>query len=271
MRTFFSGCLLMIILCSKSQPFNHSISAKSLGMGDATVAFCDHWSIFNNVGGISRSRSAVSLFSVHNRFNISELSSLSAGLVFPVGNLNFGLTINNFGDRFYQQNQLGLAAGHTVGNTSLGLKINYLVSSIEGYGSRGFPIVEMGSVTELSTQVRVGMYVYNLNLAKFGDISDNRLPVIFRVGISYHPISSFILNAELEKTLGYAVGTKIGILYRIREKFYVSSGVQTDPLNYNFGVGTSIERFETGYALSGHSQLGLSHLLSISYELWPEK
>ena len=261
----------MIILCSKSQPFNYGISAKSLGMGDATVAFCDHWSIFNNVGGISRSKSVVSVFSVYNRFNISELSSLSAGLVFPAGEFNLGLTVNRFGGQVYQQNQIGFAAGHTLGNTGLGLKINYLVTSIEGHGSRGYPIVEMGSITELGDQISVGMYVYNVNLAQFGDAADNRLPVVFKAGFSYQPLSTFALNLEVEKTLGHTTATKIGFLYYVKKEFYVVSGIQTNPLNYNFGTGFNTGRFDIGYAVTGHSVLGLSHLLSVSYELKPER
>ena len=261
----------MIVLCSKSQPFNHGISAKSLGMGDATVAFCDHWSIFNNVGGFGRSRSVVSLFSIYNRFNISELSSLNAGLIYPVGAFNLGLTINKFGDQVHHQNQVGLAAGHIMGNTSLGLKINYLIYNTEGYGSRGYFIAEVGSVTEFSSRLKVGIYAYNVNLAKFSDSGDNRLPILFRAGISYQPLPSFALNIETEKTFGYTTATKIGFLYHLKKKFHITSGIRTNPLNYNFGAGVDTGRLEVDYAITGHSELGLSHLLSISYELKPEK
>ena len=261
----------MIILCSKSQPFNYAISAKSLGMGDATVAFCDHWSIFNNVGGFSRSKSVVSLFSIYNRFNVSELSSLNAGLIYPVGAFNLGMTVNRFGDRLHHQNQVGLAIGHTLGNTGLGLKVNYLVFNTEGYGSRGYLIVEAGSVTALTPQLSVGMYAFNINLAAFGGPADNRLPVLFRVGISYEPISVFILNAEVEKTFLFTTTTKIGLLYRVKEKFNITSGIQTNPFNYNFGAGFDTGKLEIGYAITGHSALGISHLLSVSYELKPER
>ena len=261
----------MIILCSKSQPFNHGISARGLGMGDATVASCDHWSVFNNVGGFSKVKSVVSLLSIYNRFDISELNSLSAGLVYPAGDFSLGLTINRFGSEVHHQNQVGLAFGHTLGNTSLGVKVNYLVFNTEGYGSRGYPIVEVGSVTELSPQLSLGMYAYNVNLARFDDAGDNRLPVSFRAGISYQPVPSFVLNAEIDKTLKHFTATKVGVLYQFKRKFYITSGIQTNPFNYTFGTGMDAGKIGVGYALTGHSELGLSHLLSISYELKPEK
>ena len=260
----------MIILCSKSQPFNQGISARGLGMGDATVASCDHWSVFNNVGGFSKVKSVVSLLSIYNRFDISELNSLSAGLVYPAGAFNLGLTINRFGGRVHHQNQVGLAFGHTLGNTSLGIKVNYLVFNTEGYGSRGYPIVEVGSVTELSPQLSLGMYAYNVNLAKFDDPVNNRLPVSFRAGISYQPVPSFVLNAEVDKTLKHITATKIGVLYQLKKKFYISSGIRTNPFNYTFGIGMDAGKIGIDYAITGHSELGLSHLLSISYKLKPE-
>ncbi|MDN5212005.1 hypothetical protein QQ020_08080 [Fulvivirgaceae bacterium BMA12] len=261
----------MTVLCSKSQPFNHNISAKSSGMGDATVAFNDHWSVFNNVGGISRTGSIVALFSVYNRFNMQELSTVNAGLVYPMKGFTWGLTINRFGAQIHQQNQVGIAIGNTIQNTSLGVKINYLMSSTEGYGSQGYLITEVGSITELSPSIRIGLYVYNLNLAKFAESGGRRLPISFKSGLSYQPSATFVLNIEIEKTLNHQPDTKIGLLYHVKKHIYLTTGIQTNPLNYNFGTGVNQKRLEIGYALSGHTQLGLSHLLSISYKLKPEK
>lgn len=267
MRILFTGYLIMVVLCSEAQLFHNSISASAYAIANAAVAEQDQWTIFNNVGGISNTRDLTALFSIYRRFNINELSTLHIALVYPKGASAVGVTLQRFGDHLFSQNQLGIALGHNLGKTSLGIKANYLRTNTSFFGHKNSIVIELGGMTDLTPSITIGFYVYNINLAKTGTSDTSIIPLIVKTGFSYQPNLNFTFNFQLEKSHQTDITARIGLQYKMKEKLKVATGLQTNPLRNHFGISFELSKLVISYGFSHHHPLGFSQILSLSLKI----
>jgi opacity protein-like surface antigen len=238
---------------------------RSMGMGNANVTIGDAWSIFNNIGGLAKTENSQVTFSYDHRLNLDELTTLAAGAVFKGKNKAFGLGISSFGSEHFSQNQIGLGFSNQLGIASLGIKVNYLQTSIEGFGRGVAAVIEFGGVAELTPQLFFGAHIYNITRAKYGKNSDDRLPTTIKAGISYRPNSKVMVNLEAEKDILLDPLLKMGLEYNLMDRIWGRVGMNTDPNKFFFGVGFRPKRFHFDYAMTQHQNLGLTHHFSFNY------
>jgi hypothetical protein len=238
---------------------------RSMGMGNANVTIGDVWSIFNNIGGLAKTENTQATFSYDHRLNLDELTTLAAGAVIKGKNKAFGLGISSFGSELYSQNQIGFGFSNQLGIASLGIKVNYLQTSIEGFGSGGAAIIEFGGVAELTPELFFGAHVYNVSRAKYGKNSDDRLPTTVKAGLSYRPTSKVLVNLEAEKDILLDPMLKMGLEYNLMDRVWTRVGMNTQPNKFFFGIGFRPKRFHIDYALTQHPNLGNTHHFSFNY------
>lgn len=238
---------------------------RSMGMGNANVTIGDVWSIFNNIGGLSKIDFSQATFSYDHRLGIDELTTLAAGAALKVKNKAFGLGISSFGSEYFSQNQIGIGFSNKLGIASLGIKVSYLQTSIEGFGRGAAAVIEFGGVAELTPELFFGAHVYNITRAKFGKNSDDRLPTTVKAGISYRPSSKLMVNLEAEKDILLDPLLKIGLEYNLLERIRARVGMNTNPGKFFFGIGFRPKRFHIDYALTQHPSLGNTHHFSFNY------
>lgn len=261
--------LFLTLVCSNaySQTGTEAFprGGRSMGMGNANVTLGDVWSIFNNVGGLAKTENTQATFSYDHRLNIDELTTLAAAAVIKGKNKAFGLGISSFGSEHFSQNQIGIGFSNQLGIASLGVKINYLQTSIEGFGRGAAAVIEFGGVAELTPELFFGAHVYNVTRAKYGKNSDDRLPTTVKAGISYRPNSKVMVNLEAEKDILLDPLLKMGLEYNLLERVWARVGMNTQPNKFFFGVGFRPKRFHIDYALTQHPSLGNTHHFSFNY------
>jgi hypothetical protein len=240
---------------------------RSMGMGNSNVTIGDVWSIFNNIGGLSMIDFSQATFSYDHRLGIDELTTLGAAAVIKGNKRAFGLGISSFGSEHFSQNQIGIGLSNQLGIASLGLKINYLQTSIEGFGRGAAAVIEFGGVAELTPELFFGAHVYNVTRAKYGKNSDDRLPTTVKAGISYRPSAKVMVNLEAEKDILLDPLLKVGLEYNLLERVWARVGMNTQPNKFFFGVGFRPKRYHIDYALTQHPSLGNTHHFSFSYLL----
>lgn len=238
---------------------------RSMGMGNANATIGDVWSIFNNIGGLSKIGFSQATFSYDHRLGIDELTTLAAGAVIKGKNKAFGLGISSFGSEYFSQNQIGIGFSNQMGIASLGIKVNYLQTSIEGFGRGAAAVIEFGGVAELTPELFFGAHVYNVTRAKYGKNSDDRLPTTIKAGISYRPGSKVMVNLEAEKDILLDPLLKIGLEYNLMDRVWARVGMNTNPGKFFFGVGFRPKKFHIDYALTQHPSLGITHHFSFNY------
>ncbi|EPR68020.1 hypothetical protein [Cyclobacterium qasimii] len=125
--------------------------AQSIGIGNASVTLSDPWAIFNNIGALGKAPSeAHAIAGYDHRLGLNELTTLAAGITLPTEKIGtIGIGISNYGGELFNQQQIGLGLAKQLGLASLGIKINYFQTNIEGYGRSARPVLELGGTAEL--------------------------------------------------------------------------------------------------------------------------
>ncbi|MFD2203253.1 hypothetical protein [Shivajiella indica] len=266
-KLFFTYFSLVLFNNIFAQSGNETLpkGARSTGMGDAHVTLGDVWSVFNNIGGLSRIESSQVTFSYDHRLNLEELTTLAAAIAFKKDNSAFGLGVSNFGSDYFSQSQLGLGFSNQLGIASLGIKVTYFQTSIEGFGTGRAAIIEFGGVAELSPELFFGAHIYNPNRARYGKNSPDHLPTVVKAGLSYRASDRVMLNIEAEKDILLEPLVKIGLEYNMLEKVWARTGLNTFAQSLFFGIGFKTRKIQIDYAMTQHPQLGFTHHFSFNY------
>ena len=278
-KKYFS--IIFTLFCGFLQAQNLTLSggsgAVSGAMGGSSTAMADEWAVFNNIGALSANEDLVpnAMFSFENRFGLKEFNSYHLGLLAP---FNFGgvggLTFSRFGDKFYNETQIGLGYSHQISFVSVGAKVNYFQVAVDDQigitqGARGRLLVELGGKANLSKKWSVGIYGYNFTQSKLRvlDGGEDRIPVILKAGVGYQPYNKLFLSVETEKNLDYPATVRAGVNYQVHQYFFVRTGISTKPFNSSFGIGFQPKNFSLDYALSNSSVLGWTNQISVRYAL----
>lgn len=241
------------------------IGAKSIGIGNSNTSIADEWSIFNNVGGLSGVESGRVFFGYDRYFGIDGFNKIAAGVIHTFDFGTIGTSVYKFGDDLYNEQISSIAFGNKIGFVRLGIKANYYQLRIDEFGTVGSMFFDFGGIIELIPKLSFGAFISNFTLSKLNDSNNSSLPVLLKIGLTYNPSKTVILNLDLYKDIDYNPIVKAGIEYVIVKKFYLRTGINTNPIKNFFGVGIILEKFQIDYAISTHQLLGTSHQASISF------
>ncbi|SEJ40834.1 hypothetical protein SAMN05192553_103736 [Cyclobacterium xiamenense] len=243
--------------------------AISMGMGNASVTLSDPWAVFNNIGALGKAEETIQAFAGYDhRLGLNELTTVSTGLVIPTKKIgNLGIGISNFGGTLFNQQQIGLGIANQLGLASLGLKISYFQTNIEGFGRTARPVIELGGTAELLPGLFFGAHANNLTRAAISQASNDYLPTTVKAGISYRPSENLLVNFESEKELLSPAQFKAGVAYSFQQKLWARTGINTRPNNLFFGIGFKPRRYQIDYAMSRNFLLGFTHHFSFTYNL----
>ncbi|MCH7396704.1 hypothetical protein MM236_01840 [Belliella sp. DSM 107340] len=266
------GLLAIILICFSSMGLNAQSGietlpqgARSVGMGNANLTLADSWAIFNNIGALGRLESSSAMVGYDHRFNLNELTTISAGAAIHSEKLQYGISVSSFGGEHFNQNNLGIGIANQLGIASLGIKINYFQTNIEGFGRTGSPVIEFGGMAELSSKLFFGAHIYNLTNSKISKNSFDRIPTVVSSGISYRPSEKLTVNIEAEKDILLDPLIKLGLEYNLKDRLWMRSGFNTNPSNIFFGLGFRPRNFIIDYAMTQNQYLGNTHHFSFGY------
>lgn len=269
MRTYLVFILLALMLPLHvfSQDGNYNSGARAISMGNASVALKDPFSIFNNVGAMGSNKASAALISYHHRYQMQEFRSVTAGYVHNANNMNFGLSIFQFGDQLFSENKIGLAYGHKINFISLGVQVNRVQYNIEGFGTTSAYVLELGGLITLSPQLNFGAHIFNLNQANLAEESNEKIPTVMKAGFTYLPGQSFIFSLQITHDIDYKPNLQAGMEYAIIPELKFRTGISTHPFVNHLGLGFSPKKFDLDYSLVNNNRLGVSHQLSLSFRI----
>jgi long-subunit fatty acid transport protein len=245
-----------------------TIGARSAGLGRASVALSDFWSVHNNPAGMALRQQTEAGVYYENRFMMKELSLKSAAFVLPVKFGVLGLSFNQFGFSLFNENKLGLAYARSFGDyLRLGVQLDYLSTRFgEGYESADNVTFEAGVQSNLNEKMVIGAWIFNPVKAKLSSYTDERVPLIMRFGILYNFTDRFSGTAEVEKQSDRKNDLRAGLEYALTNTFFARLGLSTNPEMLTFGTGMDFGRLQLDIAASMHQVLGVSFQSGISYQ-----
>ena len=268
MRKFLLLTALFFSFAAQAQfGATHGTGVRSNGLANASVAFTDLNSIFNNQAGLANLKETGFLLAAEQRFLLADLSSFGAGFAQPTRSGTFGLSVHYFGFESYNESKIGLAYGRKLmEKLSVGVQFDVLNTRISEYGSKTLFTFEVGLQAELIENLLVGIHIYNP--VRLEIIEDEFLPSVFRAGATYTASKKLMLHTELEKDFDFPFVFKAGIEYALAKELWLRLGVQTNPTALSFGLGYQFQKgLRIDFATNYHQDLGFTPSLGVGFEL----
>ena len=261
-------CFLLFLplyLNAQTDPLTQVHGARSQGMGNLRVHGMDTWSFFNNPGGLAKLEASAISAGYDKRFGLKELSTVDLVAAWKVKPGTLGIGVSSYGGKLFNQQSLGVAFANQLGIVSVGGRLEWYQTQIEGFGSGHSLIFSMGGMAELSPNFSVGASISNLSRSKISKDSETRLPTGVSLGLFYSPISQLQIHLEIEKDIQIKPVVKVGLEYGIKEWIFLRSGVNSNPSRVFFGIGLKTSRFTLDYAYEQNQALGSTNHLSLGF------
>jgi len=259
---FILPLLFNFSLFAQNGPVN-PLSTRSHGVANASVAFSDINSLFNNQAGLADLETISLLLSAQETFVGPYSDNFGAGFAMPTSSGTFGLNIHYFGSNDINQIKVGLAyARKLMERLSLGVQFDFLSTQISPYDrSKLFSnrirvfTFEVGLQYKLIENLIIGIHLYNP--AKLEIIENEFLPRILRMGATYSVNDKILIHGELQKDFDFPIIFKSGIEYELINDLWFRIGCQVKPTTFNLGLGY---QFKNGFRfdLATYYQAGLN-------------
>ena len=243
------------------------VGPKALGMGGVSAVNADIRGVLNNPGGIADTKALAAFVSYRSIFDFAPFNTVAAGVVVPTSLGTAGLGVFRFGDELFNTQMLSLSIARKIGIMQLGVKASYLQINIDGFGSRGVFVADIGGIATLTPELSFGAHIYNFSQSAISTETRERVPTVIWLALSYHPTEAFVISIEGEKEVNLKPEVRLGLQYQLIENLYLRTGFSGLNNTHSFGGGLRFNRFVADYAFRANRHLGNTHNFGLSYFL----
>lgn len=258
---FIIVLLLVLFRNSFAQFELIDIGAKPISLGGAFTSLANNSNaVYYNPAGISQLQfREISIFYSPAPFGLKELANGSVNYVEPTKFGVFGLSAKTYGFDLYKEITVTATYSNNYKKKIFyGANVNFYNLKIQNYGSASTFGIDIGGLAYLTDFLRWGFAAFNLNRPKIGT-QDDKLPQVYRTGISIQPRNDINFVLDVEKDTRYTTSVKAGIEYSIYDMIDLRAGIGTEPTRFSGGVGLHYSIFEIDYGFYNHQDLGLTH------------
>jgi hypothetical protein len=248
---------------------NFPAGARSSSLATASVSLPDLWSSFNNQAGLAWLRQPSAAFYSENKFLVRSYALQAATVAVPLMPGTLCLNYRSFGYSEFYESKTGLAfARKLLPTVAAGVQLNYHQTYIaEGYGTSRALTVELGLLYSPSENLFIGFHAFNPNRSRSGSLPAERIPTVMRIGAGYHILGKAVLLFETEKDIDNPPVMKGGIEVHALKNLDFRFGCSSGYIDYTFGMGYSLHRWNFDLAFTRHRILGFSPDVSIAFKL----
>lgn len=236
-----------------------------MGMGNANSAITDEWTLFNNIGGLGRVKQATAIFGYEARPALIGANRLGAGFIMPFKFGTLGIGAHRFGDDLYNEHLVSAGFGNQFGNTSLGIRVNYIQYRADFFGSHDAITLDFGGITQITDQLYVGAFILNITQSRLEQTDEEKLPTKLIVGVGFKPDDKILITSDIEKDIDYKPTWKVGIEYFVYQKIAFRTGYNLRPSAFFMGCGFQKKNLKVDYAIKLADPLGTTHQASASF------
>jgi hypothetical protein len=260
MRKLYTLFIFALINASlMAQSLRKPIAASYIGLGAYSINHADAFSFTANQAALAQIKNPVIGVYGENRFLLNATNMYSAVVALPTSQGNFGMQIDYFGFKDYNESQIGLAYARSVGTKlDIGIKFNYYSFRIPAYQSSSSVNFEMGAIVHLTDKLNVGVHFYNPVGGNLSKTNNEKLSSVYTFGIGYEASENFLVSAEIVKQEDLPVNVNAGVQYNFQKQFFVRAGINSENESPYAGAGLSWKDLRLDVSASYHPQLGLS-------------
>jgi hypothetical protein len=219
----------------------------------------DAFSMIVNPASISNLNSASAGVYGERRFLLNALNQYTAVAGFKTSSGNFGLQADYFGYSNYNESQLGIGYGRSLGSkVDVGVKFNYYNLRAASYGSASTFHFEAGAIMHLSDKLHAGFSVFNPVGGELNKETNEKIAAVYRGGFGYEASDRFFITAEIIKEENKNVGVNAAFQYVFIKQLFLRGGINTLNSQPFVGVGLKLGQMRVDFATNYHPQLGVS-------------
>lgn len=261
---FFALAMLLPYSAIAQHTAKPHAGARGLSTANSNLLHQDVHSLYSNPAGLAYINSWQATGSVFNRFLLEELKTVSVGVASPLSAGGIGLKLSSYGFQQYREQQIGLAYGRQLfENFSIGASFDWWATRILEYGKSSSLTIELGMQYEVSKQISMGMHLYNPVRAEI--VEGETLPTFIAIGLNYQPATYLVWSASIEQSSHGGTSVKTGLEYMAQEKVWLRCGVQTNPVQWNMGVGYQWKDWTMNIGMGLQQVLGLQSAIGLVY------
>lgn len=244
--------------------------ARQIGMGLNSISMINAYAVYNNqAAGAYLERPSIGIYyaPVFLGQNVSNISAVVAVPVKKGGTI--GASVNYFGYSLFNEKKVGLSYSIKVAKwMSLGMQLDYLNTKISGYGSKNYVTFELGIFSKPIDELAIAFHVYNPLKIYVDKATGEKVPTLFRFGVTYEAIKKFFISAQIDKDLTNKLIFRAGAEYTLKDLINFRAGVATDPVTGTLGLGVMLKQgvnFDIAFSYQGN--LGFQPHFGITYTI----
>jgi len=246
-------------VCTFCQAVRYPVSASYAGLGAYSNTYIDVFSFHANQATLAKMKITSAGIYGEKRFLLNELGLYSAAITVPTSSGNFGFDARYYGFADYNESQVGLAYGRSLGlKADIGVQFNYYSVRIAGYGNASAINFEIGTIFHLTDNLNAGLHVYNPVGGSLGKNGEEKLASVYSVGAGYDGSGKFFMSLAIEKEEDKPVNVSAGLQYKFLPQLLTRFGISTGTSSLYFGVGFGFKSMRIDVATSYYSQLGIT-------------
>ncbi len=258
-KIYLFSAFILIGFCANAQSLRKPIAGSYIGLGAYSLNHVDAFSITSNQASIAQLKNPSFGVYGERRFMLGATNMFSAVFVLPTTQGNFGIQADYFGYKNFNESQLGLVYGRSLGKKlDLGVKFNYYSFKIPAYQTSSAVTFEIGAIAHLTDRLHVGVHTYNPVGGKLSKTDDEKLTSTYTFGVGYELGESFIISAEIFKQEDLPINVNAGVQYNFSKQFFARAGINSQNESPYAGAGVSWNNLRLDVSASYHPQLGFS-------------
>lgn len=260
-------CILLSIYNSFAGGEYRYVGTRSIAPGLGGVSVITPYAPSSNQAAMGfAEHSSISLYYAHTGIAEGVNNFMAMGQFKLKKSGAIGFSGSYFGYSMFSDKKIGVAYGLKLADfVSLGAQIDFLNNSIPGYGSNSAVTFEIGTLFKIGEHIQLGAHVYNPPRVRYGKNTEERVPTVFRLGVTYTKYEKVWVTGEIEQDLDLNLAFRAGIDYKINDYFIVRSGMLTYPLSGTLGVGIDYKSLRFELLGSYQKITGISPHLGMSY------
>jgi hypothetical protein len=241
--------------------------ARLTGMGKASAAVSDIWSLNANPAGVTGQKSPIAALNYARYLFGEELNEQSFAFVLPFNNNFAGLSVNRYGINEFNEIKAGFALAKNFGEQlAIGVKANLHQIKITNYGSATTFSVDVGVNYALTKQIGLGVYVNNPSSQSYKAANiATYIPTAIHLGATYMPTNKLILATTVTKDFEQKFDVNIGVDYKFYDILSLRGGLSAKPFKQYAGVGLNHQKLVMDIAVESHPQIGYTPQIGLSY------
>jgi hypothetical protein len=249
-----------------AQTVRQPLSSLYPAIGAYSKNIADPFSMIINPAAIANIKTAGAGVYGERRFLLDALNQYTTVGGFKTSSGNFGLQADYFGYTNYNETQLGLAYGRSLGTkVDVGVKFNYYNLRIPAYSSASTFHFEAGVLMHLSEKLHAGFSVFNPIGGELNKETKEKIASVYRGGFGYEASEKFFITAEIIKEENKNVGVNAAFQYALIQQLLVRGGMNTLNEQPFIGVGLKMGQLRLDVATNYHPQLGISPAVMLLY------